>query len=105
LEEFKEDVKAQGLEDALEYWGGGPYTHNYMPEWAKDEATHYMMYETCTEGTPISPAFATKEELAHWLADTGASAFGKRVASYEAWLNTIEAGYAPSAVLYQVGTR
>ena len=70
-----------------------------MPTWAKDEATHYMMYETCTEGTPISPAFATPEELAHWLADAGASAFGNQTATYEQWLSTIKRGWAPSAVM------
>jgi len=49
-----------------------------------------MMYETCTEGTPISPAFATPEELARWLADNEASAFGGMTASYEGWLRTIK---------------
>ena len=41
-----------------------------------EERTHYQMYETCTEGTPISPVMETPENLARWLADNGASAFG-----------------------------
>ena len=64
------------------------------------ERTLYMMYETCTEGTPISPAFKTPEELARWLADSGASAFGNMTASYEAWLRVCRGGYACSAVMH-----
>lgn len=58
-----------------------------------------MMYETTSEGTPISPAFATPEELAQWLVDNNASAFADQTASYEAWLRIACGGYAPSAVM------
>lgn len=75
-----------------------PDPADYMPEWSDEEADHLMMYEDTTEGTPISPAFKTAEELARWLADTKASAFADIPASYEAWLATIRAGSAPSAV-------
>lgn len=40
-----------------------------MPRWSAKKRTHLQMYETCSEGTPISPVMATAEELAHWLAD------------------------------------
>lgn len=63
------------------------------------------MYETTTEGTPISPSFATKEELARWLADTGASAFGALTASYEEWLAMIERGWAHGLTLTAHGMR
>ena len=69
-----------------------------MRAFAEGTATHFMMYKTCSEGTPISPAFATPEELAHWLADTGASSFGRMTSPYEAWLRVCQGGYAPSAV-------
>jgi hypothetical protein len=59
----------------------------------------YQMWETVSEGSPISPVFATPEELARWLADTGASAFGDMTATYEQWLATCKKGWAPSAVL------
>lgn len=49
-----------------------------------------MMYENTTEGTPISPAFFSAEELAHWLEDNGASWFGDQLASYAAWLLVID---------------
>ena len=35
------------------------------------EATWFQLYETVSEGTPVSPPFATKEELAQYLADNG----------------------------------
>lgn len=76
--------------------GDRPIPNDYMPEWTPQEATHLQMYETCSEGTPISPVMATPEELARWLADTGASAFGGQTASYEAWLATCKRGWAPS---------
>ena len=82
-----------------EQWAGQrPHRDDYMPDWPENERTHYMMYEDATEGTPISPAFATPEELARWLADTGASAFGDMTASYEGWLRTARGGFACSAV-------
>lgn len=58
----------------------------------------YQMWETVTEGSPISPVFDTPEELAHWLADNGASAFGSQTATYEQWLVICKSGWAPSAI-------
>ena len=82
-----------------------PIPAMYMPQWEEKKATWYMMYETCTEGTPISPAFKTPEELARWLTDNNASAFGERTATYEQWLRTIQRGSAPSAILDNEGLR
>lgn len=76
-----------------------PRLEDYMPNWNPEEATHLMMYETVSEGTPISPAFATPEELAKWLAKNSASAFGELTATYEQWLGMIRAGWAPSATI------
>jgi hypothetical protein len=81
-----------------EWAGDQPKSCDYMPEWPDSECTHYMMYEDTSEGTPISPAFATPEELARWLTDTGASAFGGITASYESWLRVANGGFALSAV-------
>lgn len=73
-----------------------PSKDEFMPNWSEEETTHIMMYETCSEGTPISPAFETPEELARWLTDNNASAFGVMTATYEEWLATCKSGYAPS---------
>lgn len=83
----------------FEEWDGErPVKGEYMPAWPKESRTHYQMYETCTEGTPISPVFEDPEKLARWLADNGASAFGHMTATYEQWLNIARDGWAPSAV-------
>lgn len=95
---FIQMLSEDGLQAAIDYYGC-PDKGDYMPLWKPEERTHFMMYEDTSEGTPISPAFATPEELARWLADTGASAFAKDAASYEAWLRVCNGGFAPSAVV------
>jgi hypothetical protein len=86
-----------------DYAGSRPSPDGYMPTWPEGIATHYRMYETTSEGTPISPAFETPEALARWLADTGASSFAGMTATYEQWLAVARGGYAPSAVLSENG--
>ena len=61
-----------------------------LPDWPSEQRTHYMMYEDTSEGTPISPAFASPEELAKWLADTGASIFGGTTGDFQKWLSIIQ---------------
>lgn len=86
-----------------EYHGPRPSPDDYMPDWPAEQRTHLMMYEDTSEGTPISPAFETPEELARWLADNGASAFANETASYEAWLSVARGGWAPSMILTSAG--
>lgn len=88
-----------------EWTGGRPNDEDYMPRWSREQRTHLMMYEDTSEGTPISPAFETPEELARWLADNGASAFGHSGASYEQWLAVARGGWAPSMVMDSRGVR
>lgn len=84
----------------FEDWAGPrPRAEDYMPDWPVEQRTNFMMYEDTSEGTPISPAFSTAEELARWLADTNASAFGSMTATYDQWLATIHRGWACSMVL------
>lgn len=89
---------AEGLADGWLTDTPPNYGCDIMPQWPEAERTHLMMYEDCSEGTPISPAFATPEELAHWLADNGASAFGERMATYEQWLQTCKSGWSVGAI-------
>ncbi|MDY6957649.1 MAG: hypothetical protein SVK08_00695 [Halobacteriota archaeon] len=81
-----------------EWEGPPPNEEYYMPEIKAEDRTHYQMYETCSEGTPISPVMETAEELAQWLVDNNASAFAGMTATYEQWLNTIRRGFAISAI-------
>lgn len=81
-------------------WDGErPEQKDYMPDWPIEERTHYQMYETCTEGTPISPVMDSPEALARWLADTGASAFGSQTATYEQWRGMVDEGSAFSMAI------
>ena len=100
--EFLEMANKDGLQEAVDYMGC-PDKEDYMPDWDEAEKTHLIMYEDTTEGTPISPAFETPEELAKWLADNGASSFGSSTATYEQWLPVCKGGWAPSLVFSSKG--
>ena len=77
-----------------------PKKEEFMPTWSEEEKTHFQMYETTSEGTPISPVCGSAEELAHWLADNKANTFADDTASYETGLHTIKGiGWAPSGVM------
>lgn len=80
---------AEGLRDG--WLEGGPPHYNVpvMPQWPKELCTYFQMYETTSEGTPISPAFESTEELARWLTDNKASFFGGDATGYEHWLAII----------------
>jgi hypothetical protein len=96
--EHCDDPESQAM--YYEQWAGQrPHRDDYMPDWPTEQRTHLMMYEDTSEGTPISPAFKTPEELARWLADNGASAFGDMTASYEQWLAVARGAWAPSLVI------
>ncbi|MDZ4181165.1 MAG: hypothetical protein U1E29_18335 [Coriobacteriia bacterium] len=98
--DYHEEVKEYGQAVADSDYSGPPETWDcFMPDFPEDTATHLMMYETTSEGTPISPAFETPEELAHWLAYNNASAFGGMGASYDAWLRVCRGERAPSGVM------
>ena len=98
-----DSLAKNGLQDTIENEGNPPDLNEYMPLWLDDVRTHYMMYEDTSEGTPISPAFATPEELARWLVDNNASALGRSTGSYEGWLRVANGGFAPSMVMSSAG--
>lgn len=104
-QDFEEKLAAEGLQAAIDWCGNPPDINNYMPNWPEEQRTHLMMYEDTSEGTPISPAFKTPEELARWLADNKASAFGHDTATYEQWLAMIGDGFAVSLVVDSNGMR
>lgn len=83
-----EESKLKPYED----WDGPrPVPEHYMPLWTEEERTHYVLYETTTEGTPLSPVFATEEDLACWAAEHCAAAYyPNRRLTYEDWLRLIK---------------
>lgn len=53
-------------------WGGNPpQVEGYRPDWTSEEATWWQVYETVSEGTPVTPPFATREELVEYLVQHG----------------------------------
>lgn len=84
------------------------YQKKLHDDWLRKEPPKgdgWQMWETTTAGSPMSPVFATPEELARWLADNKASAFGRSTATYEQWLGMIWSGHAPSMVADGQGIR
>jgi hypothetical protein len=57
----------------LEYWewNGGPPHRAYYRPWKDEEAVWFQVWETVSEGTPVSPPFATEAELVDYLATNG----------------------------------
>lgn len=57
----------------------------------------YQVWETVSEGSPVTPVFAAPEELARWLCANDRSI--TRDTSYDGWVRFIkEEGSAPSMV-------
>ena len=59
--------------NGIEYWEweGAPPERAYYRPWSDDEAVWFQVWETVSEGTPVSPPFATKEELVDYLVTNG----------------------------------
>ena len=54
-----------------DYWGSAPDPKYYRPKWDESKATWWQIYETVSEGTPVSPPFATQDELIDYLVENG----------------------------------
>lgn len=78
--EWKEGLRKWELEKSkepdgsyLEYWevNSPPPERAYYRPWKDEDATWFQLWETVSEGTPVSPPFKTKQELADYLAANG----------------------------------
>lgn len=70
----------------------------YRPHWADEERTHYQLYETLSEGTPLSPVFASLDELAEWMITTPDPVWGFRNPEHVRAFCSEDGGYAPSMI-------
>lgn len=66
-------------------WEGGPPDEEYYRPAFTATADHFQIYETVSEGTPVSPVFATREELADWLVEQGTSREGSDAFAAGGW--------------------
>ena len=57
--------------DTFWEWRGNPPEKEYYRHYKNDEATWYQVYQTVSEGTPVTPPFATEEELINYLVKNG----------------------------------
>lgn len=65
--EFEKMQAEKGLQEALDYFGQAPDADDYVPDWTEEEATWFQVYETVSEGTPVTPPFQTREALVEYL--------------------------------------
>lgn len=84
-----------------EWAGDPPQVAYYRPDWAESTATWFQVYETVSEGTPVSPPFATQEELIEYLATNGD--FWDQQRGSPPWPRQraealVKAGWAPSLI-------
>ena len=74
----------------------------YFRPWADEEATWFQVWETVSEGTPVTPPFATPEELVEYLVkhgdewDQSRGTGGWKRSSAEAF---VKQGWAPSMMV------
>lgn len=116
LQEFENFKKEELAEAAREYpndgysvdapyrsfceWNGRPPNPKYYrPKWPEDEPMGYAVYETVSEGTPVTPAFATKEELIDHLATKGTYYDDDQPWPREAAERFVEMEWAPTMML------
>src|SRR5574338_968680 len=89
------------------YWqwdGPPPDKEYYRPDWASLglEPTGYAVYETVSEGTPVTPSFATREELVEYLVKHGD--YWDQARGHGGWKRenahrfVFDTGWAPSLV-------
>lgn len=96
---------SQPCEFCRYYWEYAPppdvATHRAR-KWTAEEATHWQVYETVSEGTPVTPHFATPEELIEYLVANGDFWDQKRGDggwSRESATKFVKGGWAPSAII------
>ncbi len=87
---YSEGEIAEGIRDGWLENSPPNYGCAIMPQWSEAERSHYQMYESTSEGTPISPVMESAESLACWLADNNVTIFANIKTSYEEWLSIIE---------------
>lgn len=84
---------------SLEYWewNVGPPDRAYYRPYSDAEASWFQLWETVTEGTPISPPFATRDALSHHLATKGDN-WNKQPWGNDAANAFVKIGWVPSGM-------
>ena len=83
-------------------YGGEPPDAKYYRAYKDEEATWFQMYETVSEGTPLTPPFKTKEELIDYLVENGDFWSQKKKAggwNRESAVKFVNSGWFPSFIM------
>ena len=98
LEEYKLwkiDPDSQQIEDDI---GAPPDPEYYRPKWKEKDMVYFQVYETVSEGSPVTPVFKTKQELTDHLIKHGTywkpTGFTKEQAE-----GFVKTGFAPSMII------
>lgn len=87
-----------------EYYGGPPENKEFYRPWKDEEATWWQVWQTVSEGSPVTPPFETKEELIEYLSkygdewDQNRGNGGWGVERARAF---VESGWAPSGMIIE----
>lgn len=65
--------KTKGM--SYDEWVSGPPNPSFYrrESWTEDDATMWVLYETTTEGTPVSPKYESLSGLLQWMLRNGYS--------------------------------
>lgn len=89
-------------------WHSSPPDPDYCrPRWDDDDRTWIQVYETVSEGTPVTPPFPTPEELVDYLATHGDfwdQQRGDGPWSRENAETFVSRGWAPSLIVNHTAT-
>lgn len=81
----------QHLQDTRNNGGSDPNPAAYMPAWPAGTPLGWCLYETVSEGTPVSPVFATEQQFVDWLVfEAGMSLAGAQ--------RLLRTGWAPTGI-------
>lgn len=103
--EHEDQIKHPQYKDD-EYWlhHGGPPDPDYCRPAYEEEPTWFQVYETVSEGTPVTPPFPTKEMLVEYLVEHGTfwdqGQWGKGGWSRESAEYFAKAEWAPSLLVF-----
>ena len=72
--------------------------HNAWRSKEPPKGEGWQLWETISEGSPISPVFSTPEALARYMVAPGNDTSVTRGTTYEQWMGMIQVGWAPSGI-------
>lgn len=95
--EYQPDDYPRTVQGFIEYCGSPPDPEYYRPEWPEESRTHYQVYETVSEGTPISPPLPSPEAVVEWMVANDDPVWG--ATSREAAETFVKNAWAPSMMV------